>query len=594
MLMSHYVLKKTLNKHYDSINTLAFSHDGSLFTSGADDGLVPVTTLLWHSQFGYTVVAGDASGDVHTLCLQKSADRNSAYHSLNSVPGPIHCMAQSGICLAIGCSNVIQLIKQVTIATWERAALLPDLPKFPELDGELPEPMAWALHFLGANDDILLVMYLDHGTFEIKWRIHLRSCKMYNAPLLPLAHAPEIDGHRGCSAVSPDKKMLAIMNLYDGIDWNSLTSNHFVDAPFQHTTTHPMLENVILPLTFIHAGKDILSGTSYGCTRITTEDIVQAMAYSSAWSTHQIVTSVAERGSETVIWYWIQDRKVKKHAEPGQEATKKSVQGPTIVKRASVMAIMLLGLAIFVTFWNRNAWSIYLPGGMQGYGHMKLSVLTLFGLQPEGSLQRTLGKSNDDRNFSDDDLHQILNAQLDMLAISPQAKQGILPALFGITKLTDAQLRDMLMSQLQTELDPASLSRCSTSVSVNTQPVASSPPYQARQHSFTSNSGSGYTTWYFAKSDTNIMLPPTVPQAKTGHLYVHLNTSTNSHQYWMVGINNQWDIVLKGSEYPLNHDRVLSIHSNGNPSWITRASTTTMQSRKEREMREKLVPLHAC
>ena len=90
--MAHYVLKKTLSKHYDSINTLAFSHDGSLFASGADDGLIiifqghgsgqeihrfqakaPVTTLLWHSRFGYTLVAGDASGDVHTLCLQNSA-----------------------------------------------------------------------------------------------------------------------------------------------------------------------------------------------------------------------------------------------------------------------------------------------------------------------------------------------------------------------------------------------------------------------------------------------------------------------------------------------------------------------------------------
>lgn len=86
------MLKKTLNKHYDSINTLAFSCDGSLFASGADDGLIiifqghgsgwevrrfqvkaPVTTLLWHSRFGYTVVAGDASGDVHMLCLQNDS-----------------------------------------------------------------------------------------------------------------------------------------------------------------------------------------------------------------------------------------------------------------------------------------------------------------------------------------------------------------------------------------------------------------------------------------------------------------------------------------------------------------------------------------
>ena len=33
--MSHFALKKTISKYYDSINTMAFSHDGSLFASGA-------------------------------------------------------------------------------------------------------------------------------------------------------------------------------------------------------------------------------------------------------------------------------------------------------------------------------------------------------------------------------------------------------------------------------------------------------------------------------------------------------------------------------------------------------------------------------
>jgi hypothetical protein len=54
--------------------------------------------------------------------------------------------------------------------------------------------------------------------------------------------------HRGCSAVTPDEKTLAITNLYDGIDWYSLESNHFMDTSFRHTTTHPTPENVILPV----------------------------------------------------------------------------------------------------------------------------------------------------------------------------------------------------------------------------------------------------------------------------------------------------------------------------------------------------------
>ena len=119
---------------------------------------------------------------------------------------------------------------------------------------------------------------------------------------------------------------------------------------------------------------------------------------------------------------------------------------------------------------------------------------------------------------------------------------------------------------------------------MDTHPAGPLVPYQMRQRSFASNSGSGHTIWYFAKSDTNIPMPPIISQAVTGHLYVHLNSSANTYQYWMLGRNNQWESVSKGSEYPLNHDRVLSIRGNGEPSWVTRASTTTTQSRKEREI----------
>ena len=91
--MGRYMLEKTLVKHRDSINTLAFSHGGLLFASGTDDGLIiifwgngsgreirrfqgkaPVSTLLWHTLFGYTIVAGDTCGDVHTISLGDSVN----------------------------------------------------------------------------------------------------------------------------------------------------------------------------------------------------------------------------------------------------------------------------------------------------------------------------------------------------------------------------------------------------------------------------------------------------------------------------------------------------------------------------------------
>lgn len=97
--MGQYMLKRTLVKHSDSINTLAFSYDGSLFASGADDGLViifegngkgqelhqfqakaPIAALLWQSCSGFTLLAGDTCGDVHTICLCDSG------HSIRACP----------------------------------------------------------------------------------------------------------------------------------------------------------------------------------------------------------------------------------------------------------------------------------------------------------------------------------------------------------------------------------------------------------------------------------------------------------------------------------------------------------------------------
>ena len=105
----------------------------------------------------------------------------------------------------------------------------------------------------------------------------------------------------------------------------------------------------------------------------------------------------------------------------------------------------------------------------------------------------------------------------------------------------------------QSQTRPVSASSCPDGgVTVDAYPAGASVGYQVCQWSFASTSGSGHTTWYFGKSDTNIPSPPIVPQAMMGHLYVHLNSSANTYQYWMLGGNNQWESVSKGSEYPLN------------------------------------------
>jgi hypothetical protein len=64
------------------------------------------------------------------------------------------------------------------------------------------------------------------------------------------------------------------------------------------------------------------------------------------------------------------------------------------------MAIIILGLAMFVAFWSWNAWSIYRSGDRDPFrfGHARLSVSRSFDQQrPKGWLQWTSDEGNDGR-----------------------------------------------------------------------------------------------------------------------------------------------------------------------------------------------------
>ena len=51
-------------------------------------------------------------------------------------------------------------------------------------------------------------------------------------------------------------------------------------------------------------------------------------------------------------------------------------------------------------------------------------------------------------DFSGEDFNQVLNSQLDSLAISPQAKQSIIPTLLGIAKLAKVQSQGYVHASL--------------------------------------------------------------------------------------------------------------------------------------------------
>ncbi|KAH9019780.1 hypothetical protein EDB85DRAFT_1896502 [Lactarius pseudohatsudake] len=151
-------------------------------------------------------------------------------------------------------------------------------------------------------------------------------------------------------------------------------------------------------------------------------------------------------------------------------------------------------------------------------------------------------------NIRGDNLDQLFSIHLNSLAISPQTKTPV-----GPDQVSAAQ--ELLGPKIR--------------VAATAAPGGTYASYQSHQRPFNSSSGSGYTIWYFSRSDSSIQSPPMVPQSKTGHLYVHFDASTKTHQYWMLGVGGQWEVVSRNSEYPLNHVRVLSICSNGEPSWVT-------------------------
>ncbi|KAH9021393.1 hypothetical protein EDB85DRAFT_2278460 [Lactarius pseudohatsudake] len=182
-------------------------------------------------------------------------------------------------------------------------------------------------------------------------------------------------------------------------------------------------------------------------------------------------------------------------------------------------------------------------------------------------------------NFGGSGLGQVLSAHLDSLAISPQAKQAIIPALLGMAKFTEMHTQARSVTQPQAVIEPPS---SNSGVASATSSGGAHAGYQMYQRPFSSSSGSGYTIWYSSWSDSSIQSPPMISQSKTGHLYVHFDALTKTYQYWMLSVGGQWESVSRNAECPLNHNRVLSIRGNGEPSWVTRATINTSETRREK------------
>ena len=128
--------------------------------------------------------------------------------------------------------------------------------------------------------------------------------------------------------------------------------------------------------------------------------------------------------------------------------------------------------------------------------------------------------------------------------------------------------------------------RPTTTTRANTPGLGSAPApvYPIKQERPFPSGSPGVTTWYGSSSLEDISSPAPSLNPSVGDLYVHTNRVTTRVEVWLYGMERNWECVTDVYKvyHPVIPDRVLSMRANGTPSWITAASFTTIQGRKER------------
>jgi hypothetical protein len=111
---------------------------------------------------------------------------------------------------------------------------------------------------------------------------------------------------------------------------------------------------------------------------------------------------------------------------------------------------------------------------------------------------------------------------------------------------------------------------------------------------FQSATGSGDTVWYQTVSNSTLSSPSTQVIPEVADLYIHKDSASNTLQIWICRRAGSWDAVpmifnesylpdrvVKGLLHPLFPDRVLKVRINGEPSWVTKQSCSTIKSRRK-------------
>ncbi|PBK87386.1 hypothetical protein ARMGADRAFT_1034952 [Armillaria gallica] len=330
------LLKRFKGLHLDSINAIAFSPDGSMMASADDQGKIivtltvngrnvntisiagaSVTVLRWYSNDSALLFAGLRSGKLYACVVSPGAYAPRDPTWICDLAGPIRvCLVDStSKRMVIGHGNSVSVLRQIALCMklylpndWRLSTTIaqPVDNVLKPLNFEDPALVPTGVHISPSAPNQLLVSYLDHGILD-------QSC--YDLDEDITIWRVWSDRRIGASALSIKGDAFVATNLYDGIDFYSTIKRTRINRAALH-----ILENVLIPIEFIHEDESVLVGSSTGIAVIlstklgreqqvlvhgSSHDLIQAVGYTVYGGRQYIATGDSEKGDDTQLQVWV-------------------------------------------------------------------------------------------------------------------------------------------------------------------------------------------------------------------------------------------------------------------------------------------------
>ncbi|KAI5982100.1 WD40-repeat-containing domain protein [Pisolithus albus] len=254
MLLQYVEKWSQLGLHNDSIDSLAFSHDGRFLASASVDGNVaiskgedgtllhlircqtPVLSLRWVRGRTHELWCGLGNGKVLRVVITKEKLEISCF-TIHDYPIEHLAFDSTGTYLATGAHPELKVFRYIASVT-----VAPNL-----------SIVVTSIHWLhkGRDANCLVVTYLHHGI--ICWDPFSATYR-WTMPLGTLI------GH---TDLHPDETRIAVMNQHNGVDiWQVPAAILDCSLPL------PIRKGVLLPVLWIDNGLRILTGSDFGEVRV--------------------------------------------------------------------------------------------------------------------------------------------------------------------------------------------------------------------------------------------------------------------------------------------------------------------------------------